>query len=79
MSFVAGSSGNLLEWAEYTIASKDNLRKLVHKVTVQAGKEYECAACNAFDAVFASDEQLSRFPSLGRRFKNSSPAASRKP
>ena len=73
MSFVAGSSGNLLEWAEYTIASKDNLRKLVHKVTGQACKEYERAACNAYDAAFASNQKLSRFPTLQTQVKANIP------
>ena len=73
MSFVAGSSGNLLEWAESTIASKDNLRKLVHKVTVQAGKQYERAACNAYDAAFASNQKLSRFPTLQTQVKANIP------
>ena len=69
MSFVAGSSGNLVEWAEHTIESKSKLAQIVDKVTVGAGEEYEGVAYKAYDAVFASNEQLSRFPSLQKEVK----------
>ena len=71
-NFVAGSSANLLEWAEHTISTKANLAQAVHHVTVKASKEYQGVACMAYDAVFNSDKQLSRFPSLQKEIKTSS-------
>ena len=69
MSFVAGSSGNLVEWAEHTIETKSRLAQIIDKLTAGAGEEYEGVAFKAYDAVFASNEQLSRFPSLQKEVK----------
>ena len=71
-NFVAGSSANLVEWAEHTIETKKVLAQAVHHVTVKASKKYEGVACMAYDAVINSDKQLSRFPSLKKEIKTSS-------
>ena len=68
---IAGSSTNLLNWAEATIDTKIKLDELVHRVTVTALREYQHVACRAYDVVFANDGQVRRFSSLLEQVKAS--------
>ena len=67
----AGSSANLLEWAEAANKTKDKLAEVVHRVTVTASGDYQDVACKAYDVVFANDGQVRRFPSLQEQVKTS--------
>ncbi|KAL3130395.1 hypothetical protein ABBQ38_008220 [Trebouxia sp. C0009 RCD-2024] len=67
--FVAGSSANLLEWAEATLDTKDKLAQVVHNVTVRASRVYERVACEAYDVVFSNNQQFKRFPALQEQVK----------